>query len=55
MANIKAPQVGNKLDSDLKEFLDAEDDRNNNKIIYIRHGHFDFDTEENLFSIAQLT
>lgn len=56
MANtIKIPMSGKAIDHDLKAIVDAENQKNNDKVVYIRHGELAFDTYENLFNIVQLT
>ena len=54
MNTVQAPQTGEQIDRELLEFADAEDSENNDKILYIRHGHIAFDTEENLFTVVSL-
>ena len=51
---IQTDMSGKEIDRVLKAFHDAENEDNNGLILYIRHGEFAFDTEENLFTIAQL-
>lgn len=52
---IRAQQLGERIDKDLKAFHDAENIKNNNKVLYIRRGEIDFETGENLFNITPLT
>ena len=51
---IRAQQLGGRIDHDLKEFHDAENEDNNGKVIYIRDGKLAFETGENLFNITPL-
>lgn len=52
---IRAQQLGGRIDHDLKEFHDAENEENNGKVLYIRRGKIDFETGENLFTVTPLT
>lgn len=52
---IQTEMSGKEIDRVLKALYDAENAGNNGLILYIRHGEFAFDTEENLFTITPLT
>ena len=52
---IQTDMNGQEIDRVLKAINDAENPDNNDKIIYIRHGELAFDTEENLFTVVELS
>ena len=52
---IKTAFTGKSLDRTLLAFAEAESEDNKGLILYIRNGELDFDTEENLFSVATLS
>ena len=52
---INTNMSGKELDRVLKAINDAENTDNNGLIIYIRNGQLAFDTEENLFTVVQLS
>lgn len=51
---INTMMSGKEIDRVLKAINDAEDEKNNNKVIYIRRGELAFEDGETLFSVAQL-
>ena len=51
---IQAQQIGGRIDYDLLQFLDAEKEENNGKVIYIRDGKLAFETGEKLFDLTPL-
>ena len=52
---INTLMSGKEIDRVLKAINDAENSDNNGLIIYIRNGELAFDTEENLFTIVELS
>lgn len=52
---INTQMSGKEIDRVLKAINDAENADNNDKIIYIRRGELAFDTEENLFTVVELS
>lgn len=52
---INTQMSGKEIDRVLKAINDAENQNNNGLIIYIRHGELAFDTEENLFTVIELS